>query len=121
MNPPLTPWSAWKPRPPAAGLKERIFDARPSAPAHKAGWDLLAPAMACVLLSLLILNANNALAPAGLRRNLVADLVLSNQSYSAYAAGGPQSQQNHLDFLTFDWTNRSGLGSPVGFTSSTNY
>jgi len=121
MNPPMTPWSAWKPRPPAAGLKERIFAARPSAPEHGAGWNLLVPAMACILLSLLVLNANNSLAPAGLRHNLVTDLILSNQSYSACAAGGSQSPQNHVDSLTFDWTNRSGLRSPVGFTSSTNY
>ena len=117
----MTPWSAWKPRPPAAGLKERIFAARPPAPAHNAGWSLLVPAMACILLSLLVLNANNSLAPAGLRHNVVTDLILSNQSYSACAAGGAQSPQNHVDSLTFDWTNHGGLRSPVGFTSATNY
>ena len=120
MTSPLTGWSAWKPRPPAAALKQRIFRAQPAAPEDRSFWNLLVPAMACAMLSLLVLNSGNALTAGSLKRHLMGDLVLSNLSYSAYASGGSQTAQNHLDSLTFDWTNRSVLTSPIGFTSSTN-
>jgi hypothetical protein len=116
----MTLLPAWKPRQPSAGLKERIFAARPSAPEARSFWNLLVPAMACMMLSLLVLNSSSPLAPGRLSHNSMGNLVLSNLSYSAYAAGGAQDPQNHLDSVTFDWTNHSGLTSPIGFTSSTN-
>ena len=114
----LTVLPAWKPRPPAAGLRDRIFTARPATPEDRSFWNLLVPAAACMVLSLLALNSGNALLP--LHHNLMGNLVLSNLSYSADASGGAQNVQNHVDSLTFESTNRSGFGSPVGFTSSTN-
>jgi len=120
MNQSLSGLSTWKPRPPAGGLKRRIFSARPATPEEKSFWNLLAPAMACMVLSLLVLNSGGPLMPGGLKHHLIGDLVLSNLSYSAYASSGAQTPQNHLDSLTFDWTNHSGLASPIGFTSSTN-
>jgi ABC-type uncharacterized transport system permease subunit len=113
--------SAWSPRRPAAGLKARIF-ARHRAPAleERSFWNLLVPALACLMLSLAVLNPSTFLSPASLRHHLMGDLVLSNLSYSAFASGSAQAPQNHLDSLTFDWTNRSLLASPIGFTSSTN-
>jgi hypothetical protein len=36
------------------------------------------------------------------------------------AGNSAQSSQNHLAFVTFDWTNRSGFQSSIGFTPSTN-
>jgi len=76
--------------------------------------------MACLVLSLAVLNSGSSLTPTNLKHHLMGDLVLSNLSYSAFASGGAQTAQNHLDSLTFDWTNRSVLTSPIGFTSSTN-
>ena len=120
LNHPLPQLPAWKPRPPAAGLKERIFAVRPSAPEEKSRWHLLVPAMACLLVSLLVLNSNNSLAPARLNPNRLGNLCLSNLSCSAYAIGGTQDRQNHLDSVTIDWTNHSGLPFPMSFKSSTN-
>jgi hypothetical protein len=120
MNPPTPLSPAWKPRQPAAGLKARIFAARRPAPEEKSFWNLLAPVTACMVLSLLVLNSGNNLAPAGLKATLMADLILSNQNYSAYASGGSQNPQNHLDSLTFESTNRSVSTTFVGFTPSTN-
>jgi hypothetical protein len=73
-----------------------------------------------MVLSLLVLNSSSSLSPAQLNRSQRGNLVLSNLSYSAYTAGSDQDPQNHLESLTFDWTNHSGLPSPMGFTSSTN-
>ena len=114
----LTGLSTWKLRQPAAGLRRRIFAARPVAPEHKYFWNLLVPAAACMMLTLLVLNSSNVLSPAS--HSLAGSLNLSNLSYSAFGSGGSQNAQNHMDSLTFAWTNRSGLSSPIGFTSSTN-
>ena len=103
------------------GLKQRIFAQRAAAaPEHRSFWNLLVPAMACAMFSLAVLNPNGSLTPSSLKHHLMGDLVLSNLSYSAFASSGQQNPQNHLDFLTFDWTNRSVLTSPIGFTSLTN-
>lgn len=112
--------SNWQPRPPAAHFKDRIFHHPASTPEDRSFWNLLVPAMACLVVSLAVLNSGNSLSPASLKHHLMGDLVLSNLSYSAYASGSGQTPQNHVDSLTFDWTNRSLLASPIGFTSSTN-
>lgn len=119
-NLPTNPLSAWKLRPPAAGLKRRIFAAHPPVLEEKPFWNLLAPVTACAVLTLLALNSGNNLAPSGIKQNLMSGLILSNQSYSAYASGGSQNPQNHMASVTFDWTNQSASTSPIGFTSSTN-
>lgn len=118
MNHPTILLPAWKPRPPASGLKQRIFAARRAEPEHK--FHLLVPAMACMVLSLLMLNAGGGLAPAGLKHSLMADMILSNQNYSACAAADSQNPQNHLDSLSFGWTNQSASTTFIGFTPLTN-
>ena len=75
-----------------------------------AGW--LTPTTACALLTLLVLNSENA-APAGVRQQPSILAMLSNQDY-AVSMTSRQSVQNNLSVYTFDWTNRSGSG----FTSS---
>lgn len=76
------------------------------------------PATACLAITLVAIGGN--LSPAGLGQAASANLILSNQDYSAYASGGSQNVQNHLDSLTFDWTNRSASTTSMGFTPSTN-
>ena len=116
-NQPPAPMSAWKPRRPSAALKQRIFTARPATPEHKSFWNLLAPATACMALSLLALNSGNGLT---LVHHPLGGQLLNNLNYSAFASGSAQTPQNHMDSLTFEWTNRSVLSSPIGFTSLTN-
>ena len=106
---------SWRPRRPSATLKWRLFLARAAHGARVAniprmiriaGW--LTPTTACALLTLLVLNSENA-APAGGRRQPAIMAMLSNQSY-AVSMTSRQSEQNNLSVFTFDWTNRSGSG-----------
>jgi hypothetical protein len=76
-----------------------------------AGW--LTPTTACALLTLLVLNSENA-APIGGRRQPSIMAMLSNQNY-AVSVTSRQSEQNNLSVFTFDWTNRSGSGFTSGF------
>jgi len=77
-----------------------------------AGW--LTPATACALLTLLILNSENA-APAVGHQQPSIMAMMSNQSYAVYATSR-QSEQNNPSVFTFDWTNGSGSGSTLRFT-----
>jgi hypothetical protein len=71
----------------------------------------LAPAAACVLLTLSIFRAENSVAL--LHREPLLGMILSNQNYAAYAAGNFREAQNGLSSVTFDWTNHSGFTSSM--------
>ncbi len=73
--------------------------------------------MACALLTLMAINHGGE----GLGQKPMIAMVLSNQSYAAYASGGQQTAQNHLAAVTFDSTNRSTFESIIGFTPTTNF
>ena len=106
---------SWRPRRPSATLKWRLLLARAASVPRMmrvAGW--LTPATACALLTLLILNSENA-APASGHRQPSIMAMMSNQSYAVYATSR-QSVQNNLSVFTFDWTNGSGSGSNLSFT-----
>ena len=109
---------SWQPRPPSAGLKRRLFGQaeREDATSARWLWSGLAPTMACVLLTLMMLNRGGVVLDA----KVPMSLILSNQSNAAYASGGAGNEENHLAALTFDSTNRSDLGSSIRFTPSTN-
>jgi hypothetical protein len=111
--------NSWQPRPPAAGLKQKIFSAQPHAPSATWFWGGLAPATACLLLTFLALNRGNDFSADPLKRKLETTMIMSNQSCAAYASGA-QDEQNHLAAVTFDWTNYSGFKSSISFTPSTN-
>ena len=112
---------SWRPRRPAAGLKEKILNlaaATPgTTPAAAWWWRALAPAMACLLFTLMAFNHEGG----GLGAQPMMGLVLSNQSYAAYASGASQPAQNHLAGVTFDWTNHSEIKSIIGFKPTTNF
>ena len=106
---------SWRPRRPSVTLKWRLFLARAASVPRMirvAGW--LTPATACALLTLLILNSENAV-PAGVHRQPSIMAMMSNQSYAVFATSR-QSEQNNLSAFTFDWTNGSGSGSTLCFT-----
>jgi len=112
---------SWRPRRASATLKWRLFLARAAHGARianrprmvrVAGW--LTPVTACGLLTLLILNSENAV-PAGGHRPPSIMAMVSNQNYAVYATSR-QSEQNNLSVFTFDWTNGSGSGSTLRFT-----
>jgi len=108
---------SWQPRPPAAGLRRKIFSGEPATPGATWIWGALAPTMACVLLTLMAFNHGGD----SLDQKPMMAMVLSNQSYAAYASGGDQTAQNHLAAVTFDSTNRSSFRSIIGFTPTTNF
>ena len=108
---------SWRPRRPAARLKQKILTTDTEMPTAKWLWGGLAPTMACVLLTLMAFNHDGG----GLGVKPMMTMVLSNQSYAAYASGGEQTAQNHLAAVTFDWTNHSGIKSIISFTPTTNF
>jgi len=119
MNLPETQLRSWQPRRPSAGLKRRIFSAPPTAPTAAAFLGWLVPATACVLFTLLVFNSGNGLSDGPTGRKATIAMVLSNQSYAAFASDGSQNVQNRLYNVTFDWTNRSASSSSIGFTPFT--
>jgi hypothetical protein len=65
----------------------------------------LAPAAACLLLTLSIFSPGN---PGNsLRHDPMVAMILSNQNYAAYAADNFREAQNNLSGVTFEWTNHS--------------
>ena len=106
---------SWRPRRASATLKWRLFLARAASVPRMmrvAGW--LTPATACALLTMLILNSENAV-PAGGHQQPSIMAMMSNQSYAVYATSR-QSEQNNLSVFTFNWKNGSGSGSTLRFT-----
>jgi hypothetical protein len=73
----------------------------------EAAWLLgsLAPATACLLLTLSMFNSGNT-SHSSRHEPLVA-IILSNQNYAAYASDNFREAQNNLAAVTFDWTNRT--------------
>ena len=109
---------SWRPRRPSAGLKRRIlqFAGEADVPTARWLWSCVAPTMACALLTLMAFNHDGD----GLGRKPAMALILSSQNAAAYAAGGAQTEQNHLAAVTFDWTNQSVFRSSIRFTPTMN-
>jgi hypothetical protein len=83
----------------------------------KTAWLLgsLAPAAACLLLTLSMFSPGNA--GHSLRHEPLVAMILSNQNYAAYASDNFREAQNNLAGVTFDWTNH-GVNRSVS-TSNT--
>jgi hypothetical protein len=75
-------------------------------PAWFLGW--LAPATACLLLTLSVVISGNSAREGPPHHDSMVAMMLSNQSYAAYVSDNYQSRQNGLPSVTFDLTNRSG-------------
>jgi hypothetical protein len=70
----------------------------------------LAPAAACLLLTLVIFNSHNGVHVGTVRPMMLA----SNLNEAAFMLDGFADKQNHWSSVTFDSTNRSGSGSITG-------
>ena len=119
MNLPETQLRSWQPRRPSAGLKRRIFSTQLGTPATAAFLGWLAPVTACALLTLLVFSSGNGLPAGSSSHGMTVAMMLSNQSYAAYASDDSQNVQNHLATVTFDWTNRGASTSSIRFTPFT--
>jgi hypothetical protein len=71
----------------------------------------LAPAAACLLLTLSVFNSGNYYGSS--RPTPLVAMILSNQSYAAYAPGNASESQNSLFSVTFDWTNHGNFISSM--------
>ena len=112
----------WRPRQPSAGLKDRIFRVHKAASAaSRWNWHHFAPAMACVLLGMMVLHFNGG---GALRDSRPAMYVNFSGSNAATFSDQAQEIENHLAGVTFDWTNhsvlKSSMRSRTGFGPSTN-
>jgi hypothetical protein len=103
---------SWQPRRPSAGLRRKLFGVPVNA-TRRVAWVLgsLAPAVACVLLSLAVFNSGNYNGSAHSAPMLA--MILSNQNYAAYASGNDGEPQNSLFSVTFDWTNYGDFTSSI--------
>ena len=128
---------SWAPRRPSAKLKQRIFSARKSAefaPVHPiilladyasrfaqslkpTSFRWLAPVMAGLFLTCILLNQRSAPMASPATAPLIAMILSSNQSAAAYLPGSFQREQNRLPSDTFEWTNGSGSTSSISSLS----
>lgn len=118
----------WRPRRPSAGLKARIFRApAPAAPEAalppvRWNWQHLAPAMACMLFAMMVFHFNNLGGWRESRPALYADFTSGSNSVTF--SDRAQEVENHVDGVTFDWTNhgdfKSSMRSHFGPGPSTN-
>jgi bacteriorhodopsin len=79
----------------------------------------LAPATACLLLALAVFKQENNISAAGTRHDPAIAMMLSNQSFVAYLAGGSSQIKHNILPATFESTNRNGSASNVSFTPFT--
>jgi hypothetical protein len=95
---------SWQPRRPSARLKRRLFGLTL---APGAAWIVgaLAPAAACMLLTLGIFGPRNSL-----RYPPAQEMVATDWSNAAFVVDSFADKQNHWASVTFDSTNRSGFG-----------
>lgn len=107
----------WRPRPPSAGLKERIFRSEADSHALLLNWTRLAPAMACLFFIMLMIHFNSG---GFWSERAVMSATATNQGLAYYESDGGQAAQNHLSSVTFDWTNHNGFRSSIRFTPNTN-
>jgi hypothetical protein len=101
-----------RPRRPSAGLRRKLF-AAPVNATRRMAWVLgsIAPAAACVLLSLSVYNSGNL--GVSSHPTPVLAMILSNQNYAAYASSNEREPQNSLFSVTFDWTNHGEFPSSM--------
>lgn len=107
MNPLEKQLHSWQPRRPSARLKRRLFG---FSLAPRAAWIIgsLAPATACLLMTLGILGSHP-VTPYPPEHQLIA----SNWSQAPFVIDDFAAKQNHWSSVTFDSTNRSNLGSTI--------
>ena len=116
-NLPETTLRSWHPRQPSAGLKGRIFPtARQTLMTSRWLWGALTPTMACLMLTMIMLNSGNT----SLHQKPVVTMVFSNDGAAFVTSDGGQGAENQLASVTFDWTNHTIFNSSMRFTPTTN-
>jgi len=99
---------SWQPRQPSARLRRRLFGFSLN---PRAGWMIgsLAPAAACLLMTVGIFNSRTVIS-----HEADFDGLACSWSNAASVVDGFADKQNHWSCVTFDSTNRNGLGTTIG-------
>jgi hypothetical protein len=111
----------WHLRQPSAKLKARIFrEAEVITPGWN--WQPVAPALACLMFAVMIFHFNGGMAG---RENQPMLCVSSGGESNVFGVRGfAAAPVNHVDCVTFDWTNKgsfqSSIGSHFGLGPATN-
>jgi hypothetical protein len=119
MNSLETQLGSWKPRPPSAKIKRRLFPAPHARPELVRMLNWLAPATACMLLALAAFRQESGLPTAPLRHDPSVAMMLSNQNTVAFLAEGQSQIEHNVLPPTLGWTNRNGSTLNNGFTPFT--
>lgn len=104
---------SWQPRRPSPKLKRRLFGSAGSRDGNGLSLRWLAPAVACLLLALTIVNQEPRLAAGFAGREPMLGVVSSNLSYTNILPGGHPSVRNGISPASFEWTNLSGFTSSI--------
>lgn len=105
---------SWKPLPPSARLKQRIFGTRTSQVTVALVLRWLAPAMVCALVALGLLSQPNNVPSGRPTQGPIVGMILSNQSPVASLSNDIHQAGSSAFSGTFEWTNRTGSTSSVG-------
>jgi len=114
MNLPEAQLRSWQPRLPSAGLKHRIFNARPRTSEMVMGsLRRLTPAAACLLVALVTFYQGGNLSHRPARPAFMVGMIGSNQIALAYLPDNSRQELNSVSPATFEWTNRSSSTSSI--------
>jgi hypothetical protein len=103
---------SWQPRRASGKLKRRIF---PSAARHTVRFSLqwLAPAAACLLLAMTILNQEARISTRLPHTGQAMEMLSSNLSFTNILPDSRMSEQNGILPASFKWTNLRGFTSSI--------
>lgn len=105
---------SWQPRRPSPRIKRKLF--RSAKTEDSSGFSLswLAPAAACLLLALTIVNQEPTLSAAAAHRyQPMLGVISSNLNYTGVIAGNRANARNGISPTSFEWTNLSGITSSI--------
>ena len=105
---------SWKPRPPSAKLKERIFTRAVPEPGITLVIRWLVPVTACALLAIATLKQPNGIPSGSPGGGPMFATITNSQARFSCLAGDSASARNSSVSVTFDWTNRSDSTSSIG-------
>jgi hypothetical protein len=103
---------SWQPRRPSPKIEARLFPGSGrSAPGLSLRW--IAPAMACLLLTLTIVSQERSFSAGSPLREPVMGAISSNVFYTTVTPGMNSEQHNPVSPATFEWTNLSRFTSSI--------
>lgn len=112
----------WTPRRPSASQRAKIFshntatspDADLLSPIAATFFrSVLAPTLACVMITLAVFNHSSDSRPS--------NVIWAGSNMLAVVESTAQNRWDRVSNATFDWTNRGAFRSSIPFTSATNF